>query len=381
MAVFDDILASSEEIHAVSEDMLNVLEELLTVVRSAKGSGGGSGGSAAAEAITIGELVSEIALAVAAIAALPGILAAAVSPFVDALNPGLMLQFNVTLRNLLATIGNAFTPVISAAINALQQMAQLILPLTYAIKPLVAAFSDAAFDLSVAVVGVLVELANTSRLYILPLKDALIAFIKAIAAGIVVFSALLEAFNHQFLLFIALSDEVDNVRSDMNALRGAIVSAASGMAQLHVMILRLLGLSGLVERFRDALRRRIATRESPRGGLVAAPRDAGVGSIEEVVKQITSSAFTAVAGDTFAKSDSDILKQIADAIDTAADFDLGKTIENAVYNGFTRAKDSLVPSIPTTIAGRNVESGLPSLDAGISFSGLFEGVWGTTSKN
>jgi hypothetical protein len=143
---------------------------------SALSGSGGFAGRLAGLASAVGSVTQALAMLPQAVQTVVG----TVTGYVSALNPALMAQFNEVLRDLNATIGVAFLPVISIATGLARELGSYLLPVMRQLNPIVARLAAAASSVLVPVIQAVAE--NLAGL--LPVADMLAGAV-AVAAPLV----------------------------------------------------------------------------------------------------------------------------------------------------------------------------------------------------
>jgi hypothetical protein len=261
---------------------------------------------------------------------LPGKLLSAVTPFVEALNPALLLAFNLQMANLQATIGTAFENVFTILAPVLDQVASLIQSTMDALRPAVDAVTQMFGGFLVEVVR---QFVSQMRV-LLPLIEALVpvfsVFMTLQEMLMAPLRLLIEAVG--LLLKIGLMpltlamQTLDKVLKPvlafmdaMSALGGAIMDV---IGQFYTTLFESLGLGDVLKSFARTVQdvtlmlfkaivqfvnalpfgwgaKIIAEMEKRLGGIshaIAAPKDVGFKGIEQSTKDIAASAFVAGAG-------------------------------------------------------------------------------------
>lgn len=118
---------------------------------SAASSGAGSaaaGGGGMAALGAAGVALGGVAIAAQAVStALQQVVSTSVS-FVQALNPGLILQYNMAVRDFTATIGKALTPIVEAAAAFTKAFGAILSPIMDSLKPVVEKLAQAGLNLA-----------------------------------------------------------------------------------------------------------------------------------------------------------------------------------------------------------------------------------------
>ncbi len=145
---------------------------------------------------------------------------------VEALSPADVRAFNFVLRNLMATIGTAFEPMIIVATNALQQISAVIAPLMRQLGPVIQDLSTAFVAGLMPIIKLLVAVIEP----LLPILDFLAVISKLISDSMsilyLVFSALnplLAVFNLILQPLIAVFKGIDEVVSQLSSSFGVVM--------------------------------------------------------------------------------------------------------------------------------------------------------------
>jgi len=285
----------------------------------------------------------------------PQKLLAAVTPFVEALNPALLLAFNQQLANLQATVGTAFENLFNILAPVLDQVASLIQGLMDTLRPVLDSLAEmfgtylvevtrsivAEFKALLPVIEVLMGLFaammsiwELSMAVLRPIVEVLGLILKVTLLPLnLALQALQTVLKPVLALFDALS-----------ALAGAVVDVLS---DLLTTFLEGLGLGDLLKSFAAAVkdatlaiftaivrfiaslpfdwaRNILAKMEERLAGTahaVAAPKDVGFKGVEEIVKSMATAAFTAAGGKTDAEKQTDIQEQMLSVLREIRDKD------------------------------------------------------------
>jgi phage-related protein len=185
-------------------------------------------------------------------------------PFVQALSPSTVEQFNRQMENLKATIGVAFTGFIGSMSETIKRIGGVLLPVMAELKPI--------FD----------SLAVTLRTLLIPV----------------------------FQIFAALvSSMVGPLTSAMGSLRNVVIEVVKGMVLLAAMIAQLFGLDDFLDALEEAL-----TRTNNAGATAAG--QASMSNFEQIARDIAVAAAQASAGAGGGEEDDapDIMEEILEAI-------------------------------------------------------------------
>ena len=297
----------------------------------------------------VGAVVSTvIGTVVTAATAIPkavaGIIATA-QPFVAALNPALVEQYERAQNDLRATIGYALTPIITYATRAVREFAGILLPSVQRLRPVVdkisAAFSGAASG-AFRFLGLIVErlVARLERL-----ADSIVSFVDSFGAIFEVITAFEEAIGDIFAPFEAYARIADL----QAAVFRKLVTATTAVVALF---LKFVGATATLAAFRAGLDKAVERRKSPvTGGLTAAPKDASTGSVEDVLKRLNERAFVSTSGPEAKAPEVALLEEIKGVIGTIEQRDFVEIIKDGVYQAIDELRQKLPPPFGSADGG------------------------------
>jgi hypothetical protein len=256
-------------------------------------------GGAAVGAATGGIAAGAAALAAAPVAFFEMVqgLAGKIGSFVDAVNPGIMVQLDMATRDLTAVIGTALAPIMQAIVPIIKDLASAFLPVARAVAD---AFGSIIQSLGPAIDGItevffiaaetwmpIIEMIADIFTTIAPIFTALAAVAKAIwlAFGTLV-TALVGIMRDLFGFNVgdALKDFAEGVQVAMNNLVAVLVR---GIASLMKFFGFTSALSNLTKFFKGLA----APKASAEG--IAAAQNAQVKSIESVGRDAALAAVIA----------------------------------------------------------------------------------------
>lgn len=347
-----------EDIRALLEQQLEKLDRLT----GKKAGGGGSKSSKDDEGLGAGQvfgilkgfvgMVVKATLALTAFAALPPLMTAAVAPFVEALNPGLLEQFNVVLRNLQATIGYAFEPIIAQAVATLRTWSGMLMPLMRELRPVMADLAHTVGEVLIAALGVLINWVRAVMFTVKPFVGIVTGTIRIMAQLMDVVTLVHGVLMETVASFFGVDEATKTLSNVFDWFRNMLFKCVSAVALVTTGLLKMVGATEMIAKMRAAVERRIAEKTGVAGGLVAAPRDVSTGGPEDIARRMAERAFAAVAGAGAAKTDVDLLTGILDAIKEGEAVDWKAVIRDGVKAGI-EAAGRLVPGFETArrIAG------------------------------
>lgn len=341
-----------EDIRHLLEEMLQKLDNLKpggkgsAAPKAPKDEGGGGGGGVGGIIKGLLGAVGTIVAAVGALVAFPALVAAAVSSFVSALNPGLMQQFTTTLDNLQATIGYAFEPVIGTVVKTLREFAQVLLPLMQQIRPVVAEIIETLAGAWMAVMTNIILQFKVWFTVMTPVIQLASILVSVISQLVEAMTIAVEAWMDAMVFLLGLGGGLGEITDALKQFKTIIAHCVYGLTFLTASVMRAFSMFESLGRFKALLEKRLKEREAPAGGLVAAPKDVTTSSAEDIARKMSERAFAAMGGGGAAKTDTEILDNILEALKDAETMDWEKLITNAVRNGMKAARDEVVASVP-----------------------------------
>lgn len=268
-----------EDIRALLEQQLEKLDRLT----GKKAGGGGSKSSKDDEGLGAGQvfgilkgfvgMVVKATLALTAFAALPPLMTAAVAPFVEALNPGLLEQFNVVLRNLQATIGYAFEPIIAQAVATLRTWSGMLMPLMRELRPVMADLAHTVGEVLIAALGVLINWVRAVMFTVKPFVGIVTGTIRIMAQLMDVVTLVHGVLMETVASFFGVDEATKTLSNVFDWFRNMLFKCVSAVALVTTGLLKMVGATEMIAKMRAAVERRIAEKTGVAGGLVAAPRD------------------------------------------------------------------------------------------------------------
>lgn len=248
-------------------------------------------------------------------------------PFVQAIAPSVVLEFNQAMRDLQATIGSAFIGVIQAASSVVREIAGALLPALQALTPIFNSLANSTGQLLVSAVRMLLVPIQA----LIPLLDIVIGlqneYSKYLSDVIMVVTAMAKVFT-TFLATLFGTDASgikDTFRAFFDVLRQAIKAVLTFAATLAVAI----GQAGLVNQFAFALATEAKERDEKATGIKAAAVNPQMIDVAGIARQAQLAAFTAAGGaGVVEKTDTEWLKELAGTLNDIAD--KNETIEDAL---------------------------------------------------
>jgi hypothetical protein len=256
-------------------------------------------GGVAVSAAAGGMAAGAAALAAAPVAFLEMVqgLAGKIGSFVDAVNPGIMVQLDMATRDLTAVIGTALAPIMQAIVPIIKDLASALLPVARlvaetfgriieSLQPAIDAITE-IFFIAAATLMPIVEMVGDIFTTIAPIFTALAAVAKAIwlAFGSLV-TALVGVMRDLFGFNVGdvLKDFAEGVQVAMNNLIAVLVR---GIASL----LKFFGFTSALSNLTKFFKGLAAPKASAEG--IAAAQNAQVKSIESVGRDAALAAVIA----------------------------------------------------------------------------------------
>ncbi|HEY1188106.1 MAG TPA: hypothetical protein VGE74_10640 [Gemmata sp.] len=305
----------------------------------------------------LGTAGGAIGAAVGAIASIPAAVAgivAVASKFVSALNPSLVEQYDTQLRNLQATIGYALEPVIAYATRSVKEFGGILLPAIQKIRPIVDQLSRGVSGLAsgaVRVLGRALEWAAGVAQKVLPY---VVKNLESVGALFEVWAAAIETVS-QFGGIMEELVSLSKIQSD--GIRGFVKNLAIAGARL----VSIFGGKEALDNFKKALAKNLSEKSAPRAGLTAAPKDAAISGIDDVLKKLNERAFLAGGGVEAKAPDVAALEEINRTIQGLEYKSLKTLITEAVRDAQRDAPRAVARGASDVISGESNSTGISPL--------------------
>lgn len=294
-------------------------------------------------------------------------LASAVAPFVEALNPALMGLFNQALRDLMATFGVAFAPIISHVAALFNELSATLEPAMRALSPIMDNLASIMEGTLVPVIGIAVD-AFVALAPILQFASSVMAsWAETLRVTMTVWRSVFQTlFDVLKGLFggVDLKGAADGIRDVLHKLTGYFVQFAAYLAKS-------LGQLGFI----DHLIKNLQDLEGRRPGIKAAPQNVHITGLEQIGKDLAVAAFASQgAGGERKKSEAEYLEELVKTLN-AIKGEKSKTWEEL----FSKVADDVVGGFAKAL-GVEVEAlkkflqGLASTSAGSELKGLIHGL-------
>lgn len=176
--------------------------------------------SLAAVATAAGAAIAASAVAIAVAPKMFMNLVNAVSPFVKALDPGLMAQLSLAMSDLQATIGVGLRPIIQAAIPIIRAFADTLMPIMNQLAPVIQQFGNAMMKIAVPVIAVWASAIN----YLIPVIESIVPLFVDLAEILMVMT---PVFNFMF----------EGISRTMNLIIGVFHTFMVGIKAITVALL------------------------------------------------------------------------------------------------------------------------------------------------
>ena len=112
----------------------------------------------------------------------------AVSPFVKALDPGLMAQLSLAMSDLQATIGVGLRPIIQAAIPIIRAFADTLMPIMNQLAPVMQKFGESMMRIAIPVIAVWASAIN----YLIPVIESIVPLFTDLAEILMVLTPVFD---------------------------------------------------------------------------------------------------------------------------------------------------------------------------------------------
>lgn len=278
-----------------------------------------------------GRLVNAFANPMAAFKDLSGL----VLNFVQAVNPGAILGFNMAMRDATAVIGQALAPVMTIATEVVREWANTLAPIARQMAPLFAQIARAFGDMFISQIRLLF----TYFQGLMPIIKSLLIVLSGLARIVTAVNEGLMVIISGFLgSFDGVEDMVQKVVDGIVDFTKQIVRATVAVV---AMVAKMVGATGFLENMRKAAEKKGPDKEDTTGRAV--PTGANFTAAESFGKSIATASFTATSAAAAPKKTDDFLDQIAKDMDMIASTDIKQVIIEAI--------ESASPAIARAIAG------------------------------
>lgn len=267
-----------------------------------------------------------------------------VSPFVKALDPGLMAQLSLTMSDLIATIGVGLRPIIQAAIPIIRAFADTLMPIMNMLAPVMQQFGNAMMKIAVPVIAVWARAIT----YLIPIIESLNPLFVDLAEILMVMTPVFE------FLF-------DSISRGTNLLIGVFHTFMVGIKAMTVAVLeagawlvswvsksRAEGLKSMAEEAKGSMNRSMEAQAdsfskwlgpspdrqayTPGASVGAAAKQASYSGIADLGKNMMQAAF-GQSQQNAALQTADNTKVMADGFGKLVGWIMGQGKENAAQQG------------------------------------------------
>jgi hypothetical protein len=203
MAQNDDVQKLIVSLQALTQTVKKLTDSLVGKLegRAPSAPGGGAGGAAAGGAAGLGKLTAALGGTTLAL----GSLAAVATLTAGALNPGALETLNIAFRDLLATVGVAFEPALRVFTRGIEQIANAILPLFLALRPVLTQLTEIFLRALVPVVRLVATLLTALVPLLTPVLALAGGFADIILTLSVLFQTLVETIAQAIAAFVGTS--------------------------------------------------------------------------------------------------------------------------------------------------------------------------------
>lgn len=247
-------------------------------------------------------------------------LAGAVAPFVQALNPALMRLFNQAMRDLMATFGVAFAPIIQHITALFNELSATLLPAMQALAPIIDNLMSVLEGALVPVIGIIADAFVA--------LSPVILFVTSIMASIseamrVFYTVLRSAIEVVYQVIAQMFGGID-LKGAASEIRAVIQRLTLYFVQFAAYIAKALG---YLDPFAAALKKNLTDLEGKKPGIKAAPENVHVTGLEQLSKDIAVAAFSSMgAGGKAKKSEAEFLEELVKAVTDVQEN--GKTLQD-----------------------------------------------------
>ena len=227
-------------------------------------------------------------------------LAEPVGKFVEALQPGQAVLFSNAMRDLNATIGVAFLPVMQQLTQGVREAAALVLPAARALGPIFDQLSGTLKDLIVNGVG----RASEGMIQMVPLLQNLAEVASLVGQS---FSAGFAAITSFFKALLG-NKVSDGYKSFFDGVKDVLKGFVNWLLIGTISLAKFVGATGFVDNFVKALEE-MGKRDQ--GGVTGGLQDVSIKGLDQFTKDLAVAAQYAAGGGS-QKSDKEYFKELAD---------------------------------------------------------------------
>ncbi|HEY7155155.1 MAG TPA: hypothetical protein VH575_14430 [Gemmataceae bacterium] len=231
-----------------------------------------------------------------------------VGPFVQALNPALMRLFNQAMRDLMATFGVAFAPVIQHVTALFNELSATLLPAMQALTPIIDNLMSVLEGILVPEIGIIAD----AFVALSPVIEFVTRIMASVVEAMRVFYTVLRsAFDTIYKVVAGLFGGVD-LKGAAQGIRDVIQRLTLYFVQFAAYIAKALG---YLDPFAAALKRNLADLEGKKPGIKAAPENVHISGLEQIGKDLAVAAFSAgQAGGKVKSEEAKFLEELVKAV-------------------------------------------------------------------
>ncbi|HEY1191124.1 MAG TPA: hypothetical protein VGE74_26050 [Gemmata sp.] len=234
----------------------------------------------------------------------------AVMPFVQALAPSVVNEFNAAMKDLQATIGSALIGIVQVAASVVRELGGVLLPVMQQLEPIVTAAANAIGTVFVGVI----RLAVVPLQLLVPVLDLLVGLLSEYGKLLGDYTAIAAALAKTLvsLLHSFFGTDTKNLKEIFKQFFDVVRQVVKALITLAATLAVAAGAAGFVNRFADALGQEAKERDERAGGLKAAGTNPNFVDAAGIAKSAQLAAFTAQGSSGGReKTDTEYLKELS----------------------------------------------------------------------
>jgi len=224
---------------------------------------------------------------------------ASVEAFVGAVSPGTMISFNLELKNLMATIGTAFAPMIEVFTAMVNRISGALLPAMEALAPVLELIAEVISSVLSTAIYILAQYVTALLKFLEPVVTLFRELLAPLDALYKVFAAIQTELFSMVMEIIGEALGLSDIFKDLtDAVKDAVRQVILFAARLAIAF----GAGGFVDR----IIARLQAQQTAQGA--SAVQGASIKSIEQIAKDIAQASL--LAGGAGAKTQTEFLSDI-----------------------------------------------------------------------
>ncbi len=245
------------------------------------------------------------------------LLASTIAPFVEAIAPSVVRDFNQAMRDLQATIGSALIAPMQIFGSVVREVSGILLPLMQKLEPVFKTLADAIGNLVTGGLRVLVSVLEVLAPIFQILADATAAYYGILNDVSGIFTALVKTLGT--IIGSLLGTDVSGFKETFKQLADIVRQVIKAFLTLVATLMVAAGAADEVKLFAATLDKEARDRDGRAMGLKAAGTNPTISDVASLNKQQQLAAFTAAGGGAAReKSDTEWLREIATAVKDVA---------------------------------------------------------------